>query len=102
MALPKARLCRKLQAYLMSPGQTINSAKRIKLSKRINFTKGTKPMSFVVQYPRSNTNPTDKYRVTHSSDLFPYMNGATTSYAFIAYNTYAEAVAARDKANEKT
>lgn len=54
---------------------------------------------FVVLHPHSQNNPTDKYRVVDSKYLTRFLNGASTSYAFLPYNTYEEAERARDEAN---
>lgn len=55
---------------------------------------------FVIIHPHSNTNPTDKYRVLDSGDWAKFINGATTSYGYTTWDTYPEALAARDKANQ--
>lgn len=54
---------------------------------------------FVIQHPRSNTNPTDKYRVSDNSDLMKVMNGVKYGYTFVVFDTYDEALKARDEAN---
>lgn len=56
-------------------------------------------MAFVVQQPNTQTNDSDKYRVTDMHDWLNYVNGATTSYAFTSFDTYQEAKDAADKAN---
>lgn len=56
---------------------------------------------FVVLYPRSLTNPSDKYRVVHSYDWQRFVNGATKSYGFTAFDTYAQAKVARDAGNKE-
>jgi len=56
-------------------------------------------MSFIVQQPHSTTNPTDKYRVADSVDLMRFMNGASTSYAYLEFDTYQEAEKVRDEMN---
>lgn len=48
-------------------------------------------MSLVIQQPNSQTNPTEKYRVCDYEGWVAYINGATLSYAFVEYETYAEA-----------
>lgn len=56
-------------------------------------------MSFIVQQPHSNTNPTNKFRVADSADLMRFINGATKSYAYLEFDSYQEAETARDIAN---
>jgi hypothetical protein len=56
-------------------------------------------MSLIVQQPNTAANPSDKYRVTDFKKWLAYANGATTSYAFVAYDTYAAAQEAADLGN---
>jgi hypothetical protein len=57
-------------------------------------------MSFVIQYPHSESNPSDKYRVTEFDCWLRYVNGASRGYAFTTYSTYLEALKACEKANK--
>lgn len=54
---------------------------------------------FVILQPHSNSNPTDKYRVVHTYDLNRFLNGATMSYGFTAFDAYENAKVARDLGN---
>lgn len=56
-------------------------------------------MIAVVLLPNSVTNSSDKYRVVWDGDWMHYANGARSSYAYTAYDTYDEAAAARDTMN---
>lgn len=55
---------------------------------------------FMVISPHTYENDTNKYRVVHAEDWLKYRNGATTKYAFTAWDTYELACAAVDVANE--
>lgn len=57
-------------------------------------------MAAVIQYPNSQTNKTDKYRVVDYQDLINFINGATTSYAYVAFDTYEEAEKAQKIMNK--
>jgi hypothetical protein len=56
-------------------------------------------VSFVVQQPNSETNRSDRYRVTDYEGWIKYINGASSTYAYVSFDTYAEAKAAADVAN---
>jgi len=60
---------------------------------------GESDMAYVVQQPHSVTNNTDRYRVVEFDDWLRYVNGASSSYACTSFNTYEEAKAAADIAN---
>jgi hypothetical protein len=56
-------------------------------------------MSLVVQQPNSNTNDSDKFRVVDFEGWIQFVNGAATSYAFTAHDTWEQAQAAADAGN---
>jgi hypothetical protein len=55
-------------------------------------------MSLVIQQPHTATNPTEKYRVVDFEGWIDYVNGATTSYAFTAFDSYDKALEAKKAA----
>jgi hypothetical protein len=55
--------------------------------------------TYIAIYARSNTNPTDKFRVAKNSEWLAYINGERTSYSYEEYDTMAGALEARDEAN---
>jgi hypothetical protein len=57
--------------------------------------------SAIILQPNSQTNDSDKYRVTYSNDWTRFVNGATLGYAFIDFNTYEEAKKAADEMNRE-
>ena len=64
------------------------------------LTRNGDKMSAIVMRPHSQTNPSDKFRVTHYQDWIHFINGATTSYGYVAFDTYEEAEKARDTINQ--
>lgn len=54
---------------------------------------------YIILQPNSQTNPSDKYRVVFNDDWMRYVNGATRTYAFTAFDTYDEAETVADEAN---
>lgn len=58
--------------------------------------------AFVVQQPNSNTNPSDEYRVVHSTDFAQYINGAKSSLP-VAFSSsdYQAAGKKRDELNQE-
>lgn len=56
-------------------------------------------MSFVVQSPYSNTNPSDSYRVVDFEKWCAYINGETTSLPSTAFRTRDAAETECDKRN---
>lgn len=45
----------------------------------------------VILQPHSNTNPSDKFRVTNSLDWVRFVKGKNASYPFVSFDTYREA-----------
>lgn len=57
-------------------------------------------MSYIVQNPNSQTNPTDVYRVVNYQDWIDYTNGATTMLAVVGrFDNYGEAKLLCDRLN---
>jgi len=54
---------------------------------------------YVVLFPRSNTNPSPKYRVADSVMVRKVWDGDAISYGFEEYETYQEADIARSELN---
>jgi hypothetical protein len=55
---------------------------------------------YVILYPQSNTNPSDRYRVADSGKWMDFVNGSKNSYPTAGeYKTYEEAFAIREALN---
>jgi hypothetical protein len=56
-------------------------------------------MSYVVQQPHSNTNPTSMHRVVGWNDWLKYSNGEISYLPAVPFSTYGEAEKERDRLN---
>lgn len=66
------------------------------------YTVGMTDAAYVILFPGSQTNGSRKFRVTEIHDWVKFVNGATVSYAYTSYDTYAAAESARDALNSAT
>jgi len=55
---------------------------------------------FLIIEPNCDRNDSDKYRLVDSVNYLRYHNGAITSYAFTAHDTYEAALEAGNRASE--